>query len=338
MPSAESSTAPLLSEAVAALSPSDRAQWKLTGELPTTSRTTDADSSPAEPDVQAAEIAATHSADSEPAPSKKTRGNADTRKAELQAEIDALLKRRAELRSEVDRPAPPASAKGTDAKAESSPAPDAKSLAEIIRTPDISKPPMDEEAFWAKHPEAKLADFNRYLARYEMLWDRADQARTATEQSGRDRYQSSFTKALEADPELREKIPEPMLKANPVISDRSGPLDFAAAEIQDSEHGAAMWNYLGDHPDEVERLQTMRTPAAVIRAMARIEAKVSDSTSPKPTATTKSRISSAPPPMTSLGRKNAAPANEALAAVADGDVRRFMDVENRRELARRRSG
>lgn len=335
---ADSSPA-LLSEAVAQLNTTERAHWKLTGELPSskddTSRTPNADPSPASPAEPAAETAATPSADSEPAPSNKKRGNADTRRAELQADIDALLKRRAALREEVGRTAPPATPSGSDAKAAaSSPAPEKPTLADLLRAPDVTKPMMTDRQFFDAYPDAGLHEMNAYITRYVLLQDRADAERRASLESAQSRYRTHYEKATQADPDLPSKLPARFLNASPVIQETSGPLNFAAREIQDSEHGDAILGYLGEHPEEIDRLDTLPDPAAVIRAIARLEARITSSTSTQPTPA-KRGISAAPAPTTSLGRRATAPADESLAAVADGDVRRFIDVENRRELARK---
>lgn len=334
----------LLSDAVAGLSTEQRAHWKMTGELPSSSAddsslTPPADSSPAEPAAQAAEIAATPPADSEPAPSNtKKRGNAETRKLELQAEIDALLKRRAELqREESARPAPPATPSSRDATpADSSPASDGKPPADLLRSPDISKPMLTDAEFFQTYPSAGLHEFNRYVARYEMLLDRAEQKQTASVESAQSRYRAHYEAAKAEDADLPSKLPERFLKASPVIQANAGPLNFVAREIQDSEQGPALLRYLGDHPEEFDRLEALPDAAAVIRAMARLESRVSGSTSTSPTPA-KRGVSAAPEPTTSLGRRAVAPADAKLAAVADGNVRRYMDEANREALARRSS-
>lgn len=336
---ADSSPA-LLSESVASLDSQARDHWKMTGELPDKAppaeRTPKEDSSPSEPDAPAVEIAAKTPADSEPAPSSKKRGNAATRNAELDTEIKDLqdkLKLRAQLREELGRTAPVTPSSAGDKKADSPPATEGRPPAELLTRPDVTKPPMDEAEFFTAYPNATLGQFTRYQSRYDQLEYQANQSRTATLETGRQKYLGHYTKAEESDPEIRAKLPQAFIDANPVIRQGSGPLDFVAREIQDSERGAEMLQHLADHPKEFDRLSALPDAAAVIREMARLEARVSPSTSTPPTPT--KGISSAPAPTTSLGRRNAAPADASLAAVSDGDVRRYMDEQNRKDLARR---
>jgi hypothetical protein len=313
----------------------------MTGEVPTEpkARTPKADSSTAKPAAQAEEIASSTPAVSETAPSKETRGNAATRNAELDAEISELkdkLKLRAQLRDEEARTRPVATS-ATDAKpAVSSPATDATPIETLLARPDIRRPPMDEDAFFAAYPKATLGQFTRYQTRYDTLSYQAEQQRNGVIDAGRQRYQTHFDTARTADPDLPTKLPRAFLDASPVIHEKSGPLDFVAREIQTSEHGALLLQYLGDHPEEFSKLQAAPDAATVIRDVARLEARVSSSTSPSTTPTPKkSEVSSAPEPTTSLGRRSAVPADESLSAVSAGNVRGYMDAENRKATQRR---
>jgi hypothetical protein len=344
---AESSPA-LLSDTVAGLSSEARAHWQMTGEVPDSTvakperkaRTPKPASSTGEPATQAEEIASSTPAVSETAPSKETRGNASTRNAELDAEITELkdkLKLRAQLRDEEARTRPVATSATTDAKtAPPSGAADATPIETLLARPDINRPPMDEDAFFAAYPKATLGQFTRYQTRYDTLSYQAEQSRNGILEAGRTRYQTHFNTAREADPEIASKLPKAFMDASPVIHARSGPLDFVAREIQTSEHGAALLQYLGDHPEAFSKLQAAPDAASVIREMARLEARVSNSTSTSTTpAPKKAEISSAPEPTTSLGRRSAVPADESLSAVSAGNVRGYMDAENRKATQRR---
>lgn len=341
---AESSPA-LLSDTVAGLSSEARAHWQMTGEVPQESterkaRTPKAESSPAKPAVQAEEIASSTPAVSETAPSKETRGNAASRTAELDTEITELrekLKIRAQLRDEEARTRPVATSATPDAKtAPSSGAADATPIETLLARPDISQAPLDEDKFFERYPKATLGQFTRYQTRYDTLSYEAEKQRTGVLEAGRQRYQTHYETAREADPDLPTKLPKAFLDASPVIHARSGPLDFVAREVQTSEHGALLLQYLGDHPEAFSKLQAAPDAASVIREVARLEAHVSSSTSPSTTpAPKKAEISSAPEPTTSLGRRAAVPADESLSAVSDGNVRRYMDAENRKATARR---
>ena len=340
---AESSPA-LLSDTVAGLSSEARAHWQMTGEVPSEpierkARTPKAASSSAASAAPTEEIASSTPAVSETAPSKETRGNASTRNAELDTEIEALrekLKIRAQLRDEEARTRPVATSATSDKPAESRPAAEATPIETLLARPDISQPPMDEDKFFEKYPKATLGQFTRYQTRYDTLSYEAEKQRTGTLEAGRQRYQTHYDTAREADPDLPSKLPKAFLDASPMIHARSGPLDFVAREVQTSEQGAALLQYLGDHPEVFSTLQAAPDAATVIREVARLEARVSSSTSPSTSpAPKKAEISSAPEPTTSLGRRAAVPADESLSAVSEGNVRRYMDAENRKATARR---
>jgi hypothetical protein len=73
-----------------------------------------------------------------------------------------------------------------------------------------------------------------------------------------------------------------------------GPRNMIADEIILSEQGPALMRYLADHPDDYQRIATLKSPPQVVREMAKLEARLDaapTATAPRPS------VSSARPPV-----------------------------------------
>lgn len=344
-PIAESSpAAPVSPPDLASLSKPARDHWRLTGEFPSTtpaespdpSSTPPPDSSPAEPAAQVASAEAQVSPASEPGTPTTRKSNADSRKAELKAEIDSLLAERARIRAEVEaersarsQPATPP----TPPQAASSPA-----------TADAPFPTYDQ---WIAADQARLNSPDSYQdyqdARADHRWSLKERA-AAARQAEQTRQQQFETRkqemiarlktASDANPEFLAKLDPRWQQAVPVEALPPGTtphaLNVIAQEVFLSEHGPAMMAHLSAHPTEFDRLLSFQTQDQIVRAMGRLEAQLSSAT-PQPVVKT---TTSAPPPAPTLGSKPAGGIEDSRAAVAAGDFSRYKATMNRQEVAR----
>lgn len=310
----------------------------MTGELPGSGSTTDtpppAESAPAPPSDSAASTDASTPAASESATSSETtskapgKKNAETRKAELQAEIDALLKQRHQLRQEIDtaprQPAPPA------------PTPDAgpTTLAQAIARPDVERPALSEGAFFAAYPEAQIGDYARYVARYELV---ADRVQSETRAAIRQRSEA-FTAKLPG-PDFWTTIDPRLGQLNPIDilppDVTPGPLNYLAQEIVTADNPAALLTHLSANADALLARFARMSPGQIAREIGRLEATLAapPKMNPEPPVNV---TSAAPAPPPTLGHKPAVPADEVDAAIASGDFARYRAAQNRLEMSAQR--
>ena len=337
-------TEPLHSEAVKALSADDRAHWQLTGELPSSSddiSVTDAASSPAEPAEQATSTEATTPAASEPAtsttpPGKAKRPNAETRKAELAAEIHTLLQQRDSLKAEVSAPR---QTTALDVVPASSPAP--VTMAETVLRPDVTQSALSETQFFERFPDAAYGDFTRYTARYEFALAKAEDAQAQHVQARRqavDQKAATFTERLDAakaaDPTFR--VDDRLMELTPVelLPDgaRYGPGNVIASEVLASDAAPALLRYFTDHWDALKAIATLDSDVAIARAIGRLEATL-ESRALMPSQPTVKTVTSAPAPAQTLGSKPSAPVDVVEAAIGRKDFASYREAMNRREVA-----
>lgn len=336
-------------DVLSSLSPKQLGEWRLTGSIPEASSETDApsssplasDSAPDTPEQAASTDAHTPPA-SEPGTSAakpvstKPKANAETRKAELNAEIQSLLKQRDELRAAVTAPPPQPAREDVKLVASSSTPPP---LADAIARPDVTRPALSEGQFFEAYPEAAYGDFARYTARYEYHALRAEDQRTQADQARVQAIQAKAqaygdrVRAAQADPDftiddrLLSLIPADFLPPGvPLAAEH-----VIAQEIMTSEVAPALLRHLSEHPDEFAALRALDSPLAISRAMGRLEARLDTSQTPnKPVVKT---TTSAPTPPKTLGTKSAEPVDDVQAALASGDVRRYILAMNRKEAA-----
>jgi hypothetical protein len=328
-------------DALSKLTPSERTTWRLTGELPATppdtgaaaaapDLSTDADSSPAEPATQVASTEASQSPASKPGTPKKA--NAETRKAELQAEIKGLIAQRDALRSEV---APPVSSRPDpvpDAPAASSPAP--VSMDQAILSPNVSSPALTESQFFERFPDAGLSDYVRYAARYEVKREQQETNRAATIHRQASAFRQVVDAEIASDPDFTSVLNNPaiaVLKPLAMLqpNETAGPLNVAAQEIIESPNAAKLLRHLHEHPEVMQAIRNGSDRDA-IRIVTQIDARLSAPS--VPTQPVVKTTTSAPPPAETLGRKPQAPVDDVQAAMATGDVRAYMRAMNRREV------
>jgi hypothetical protein len=331
---------PSSSDVIGALSSSERQNWRLTGELPKTSAVeaqppasesdVTPESRPATPVDQAAEIAASPSPASEPGTPSKP--NAETRKADLAAEILALKAERDAIRSEIQssarRPTAP-----SDVSQESRPASQPVSIEQVIASPDLSRPMLEPEQFYAQFPDATVAAYQRYVARYEVRSERQEIERT---QTLRQREAAFAERAAKVSPDIAPKLPPEMLAAKPLDlmtpdDGQPGVWNVAMQEVMAASDTARLLEHLAATPADLQKIAMTRSEAETIRTIAQIEARLETAPVPPP-APAGNPVSLAPAPLHTLGKKPAQPADELADAIKTGDFARYRELQNRKDL------
>lgn len=290
------------------LTTEERQTWRKTGQLPDVK----ADSSPAMPD-QAASTEASPSPASEPGPSKPKK-NADSRKLELEAEIQALLTKRAQLRQEVE--APP---QRHDAPAAPSPAPVG------TKFPDFDK--------WAQTQPAESQSYEDYIdARAVHVFQQQQQAHAERQQqlAAQQDAATRLTQYRKAAETFQAEHPDYWDVVNPVTE---RPMPKGQAELfQDiltrSGVGPQLLYHLGTHPDVFDRMLSL--PAA--QAVYELGQLAGTLSAPAPPAI--KTLSTAPEPPPSIRSKATTPVDDVDAAVKRGDFASYKLAMNRRSVAR----
>jgi hypothetical protein len=309
------------------LTETERNQWRLTGELP--KRTIDspgtAESAPAKPVDQAASTDASTPPASEPG--KPARPNAETRKAELKAEIEELARQARQLRAEVEQAR---SGTGRAPDASAAPSPAAPSA-----TADLSS----YEAFLASPGnEGKTFEhYTRALIAEGISMERQRHAQEAQARQREQGYASQLRDAVSADPAFWDGIHDELKNLVPVDQlDGSAPVtlgNVTAQVIQESGQAPQVLRYLSEHESVLAELKAQRDEAGVARVIGRVEgALMAQKTAPAPQAPPVPVVSQAPPPAPTLGRRPAAPTDDVESAIAQGDVNAYMERMNRAEM------
>jgi hypothetical protein len=284
-----------------------REDYQRTGELPTEIKPTfDGDSSPPVQAAPAAEIAAT---DPPPAsePAKPAKG-AEARKAELQAEIDGLLKQRAELRKQPPPVQTPPAA--------SSPAP-------------VDLGPKPDGTDYTKYPLGTsdpqyVEDLAGWKARELFASERkatAEATAKATATADATRIAQDWQRRVET---VKSKHPDVIEKFSEPIAIPQG--SAADLWVLESDMGPETLYHLYAHPEEVARI-TALSPLKQIEAMVVLGLSLTDAAPPVKTKT------EAPAPAPTLDTRPAAAANDADAAMARGDFAAYTRIKNEQEMA-----
>lgn len=281
---------------------------------------------------------------SEPgAPASSKGKGVKERNAELDAEIaelNAKLRLRKEIRRELDATDRAPQPK-QDAKPDSSPAVDRKAEAAKFRAmPDAPKI-EDFESYddWAIEMASFVAD-KKLEARDTRSKQEAAQRQEeqrVTEQA--EKASERFHSYLEKNPAAKERISPELLAIVPISQlqpgEAVGAHNFIAEQIFQSDFTGELAEHFSTDAGVQEFQALMRlSPDAILRAIGRLEARfdqggvtVSSTRSPK-------TISTTPDPAETLGRRPAAPADAADAALASGDFTAYATEMNRREWAR----
>lgn len=323
------------------MTPVQRAEWRKTGKLPdqTPSTSSDAVTSaasaepPASSDAQAAKPTDSQTV-------KPPKQNADTRKAQLQAEIRADLARREALRQEIAREEGRLEAlrgSRTDGnRAESSPAP--------ANPPQYTRPKPSEDEIGTKYEN--YAAFVEDLTDWKVEQREADAQRTQREseltrsQSERaTQFQERIKAAESADPEFAKSISYDVLSLKPFSALLPGESPSArnaiAEELLSSPVAPQLMRHFSDHPGDLRRLESL-LPRELLREFGKLEARFATETPAAvqtPQAPTTKHLSSAPPPPTTLGSRPADAGDAIKSAVSRKDYTSYRDEANRRDIA-----
>jgi hypothetical protein len=324
-------TAPVKTEADAAVASGDQAAFKEARRAEKTPVAPKADSRSATSARQTASTEASSQEASEatdPTSPGKPRGNVKTRTAEVDGEIATLKARLAERDGLLAR------------TREAPAAPVAPPVSE--RSLALPSELASYDAYLAAHPTASLEEFfdARSDARSELKEQRKveaqrEQQRTEAQTKAVDEFAKRVSATAEADPRFAEKVAPAVLNLKPVIAlkpgEKAGPGNVIAQELISSPVAPQVMVALSD-PEELARLMSMRNPAEIIRAVAKIEARfLGDDDAPAPPAF---KTTTAPTPPTTLGRRPTDTLAPVEAAIRDGDMSAFKAAKNAERAAR----
>lgn len=272
------------------------------------------ESAPGEPDKQVPEVPITAVPETE-------FQKATARKAELNAEIRALIQLRDSMQRGIATP------ERTDVKpAASSPA------TPVVADPSDPEPTF--ESFSKAHPDHP--DPYAGFLREQGKWDRRQETRAAAEYHRdqsvlRARQEAAQTFHERAEIFAKEHVDFEPVTAALIQRNDQHPFGLAISQaLMDTPNGEAVFYKLATDPALEAKVFRAKSPVAALVEVGVIAASLS--AAPAPQLKT---VSTSSPPPTVLGRKPAAPADEALAAVAAGDFRAFEAAENAKARAAR---
>jgi hypothetical protein len=249
--------------------------------------------------------------------------------AELRAAKERAERRVKELEAAQAKP---------DAKpAESSPAPAESKPAELNKP---VKPNLEQFATYQEYETATdkyyedLADYRAELKsqqlRQELKQQREAEEREQKQKAIDERVHARFAESQKKHADFKAKVftDSGELMLADVLKANMG-LDTFLAE---SEHGTELLYLLSSNPAEATRIASL-DQLNTLRELVKLELNLSNAAdmTPAPKKTT-----SAPPPPTVLSGRNSEPEDEAMAAAASGDFRRFKAIEDAKALGRRR--
>lgn len=233
---------------------------------------------------------------------------------------------------------------------------------------DTTKPGSDPapqqptKAEWKRytlHPDApKVEDFDAYedftaaqsaFVIGRVLEERQEQARLDAESSRRvqedvgkiEALKGRLAKAREADPEFDQKVDPGLMQLTPRFALAPGeaprPANVLIEEIVTSDAAAELLVYFStpDGQREWGNLIASKTPAALMRAFGRVEARFLGGSRAEPAKPAAAHVTGAPEPPTILGRQPAA-ADRVKSAAEKGDFASYKAAADAAELAKLR--
>jgi len=344
------------SEVLSSLTTEQYRHWESTGELPTETPAEAplAESSPADQTEQAkpAESTEPPAAGAQPRKGK----DAESRKAQLAAEVKAALAQREQVRRELAEEQAALNAIREQRRSGVA-APQQPQAASPTATPQ--PPSGDREPQLADFENGQHADpytaYLRALGRWEARQEFAQQERQRIEreqaraaeaetQQRFSKFQQQMDAASTADPEFLATLSPDVLALRPFSAlkpnEQPGPMNALAEEVVSSDIAPQVLRHFSDHPAELQRFGRM-TPRQLLVEFGRLEARLSVSQPAAPAApaqgTPAPKLPSAPPPPTTLGHKPATAAmDEAADALRRGDFAAYERATNARETAAHR--
>lgn len=250
---------------------------------------------------------------------------AESRKVELDRQIQDRLRQRREIGTDEEfeafrqhkaaKPAESAPAKPGEQQAQAQARPKRPDLANFDTVEEfntaIEKYDEDLEKWHLGQVDAKFAERDKAAKAEEQKQAQAKKDQAWHEQIGEARKRIKDFDAVIENGELR-------------TSQEIGAL------ITQSELGADILYYLSQSENaELAQQFAIMTPLEAAMAIGRIEATLQK---PKELTPAPKKITTASKPPTEVGGKNTAPEDEVEAAVASGDVDRYMRVMNAREI------
>lgn len=319
---------------LSSFTPEQYSTWESTGKVPDVKPAADTSDAAKPTESQAGapegdEPAAESATASQEQPSKGK--GADARKAQLSAEIQDLLRKRNELRAEVDGP-----------KKDVKPAAEA-STAEAPKIERPKRPVFGESGHEAEtweqfetRQDSYIEAIADYKAAARLQASEAEKAKQAEERQRADQ-------AAEIDKTFRERIGKATEKhadyAEVAFSAEvpiTQPMD---AFIRSQEAGAEVLYYLGQHPAAAKAIAAMQ-PLDAFYALSKIALSLeqpAQADPPKKEAPVVP-ITRAAKPATDIRATSAAIVDELEAARKAGDYTRYEELANRRDAEARRRG
>jgi hypothetical protein len=115
-----------------------------------------------------------------------------------------------------------------------------------------------------------------------------------------------------------------------------GPGSIVDEWLMQSEHGAELLYYFGQHPDELKKFEKVDSPAAARRALVKLEDTLSaPPKESKPEPEPETRVTKAPKPTSEVGGRGTHLPDPIRAAIADGSdaaTARYIEEQNRRDI------
>lgn len=238
------------------------------------------------------------------------RHDAKARIAQLAREKNEAKREAEEARAEVAR---------LKAEREASPKPDVGAKpAEATATAEDPEPSTEDFESYEQYVKAQA----RWEARQEIKAERKkDEERQNVERQVEhvkkrgETFRERVFAAEKADPGLKTRLAAPdavelQKRLAPSWSLPPGTKMQAINDISDaiidSEQAAGLLVYLAENPDALDRIESLPDPPAVMRAIGRLEALVSQEATPEPTPKPVAAVSQAKPPMKPISGSPAA--------------------------------
>ena len=268
--------------------------------------------------------ASTEAKEPQPAsePGTPAKPNAQTRKAELKAEIDALLKQRADLRREVQTAAP---------------APAVPVPATPAPLPADKEPTIEDFAGEDDPYEALLLAKAERRARLVMEAERAQVRQHTEQQTRQSAYKARIDDAVKADPEFFDKVTEAVANLSPSFTLPKGTQPSAANVLADhlmgSEQCPALLLHLSANPHVLQSLLASPNAVELARSFGRLEGSLERS-SAEPVTPTPKTITDAPAVPRTVGHRAAdTGGDEVENAVRNDDVPAYRAARLRQRAA-----
>jgi hypothetical protein len=328
-----------------------RNAWLLKGEIPLAGETTE-DSPPSAEETDTAKAdgktvepaPASQPATQEPKPNKQTAPRkaktAEDRKTELNQEIQELLTKRNQLHKEVEtgvtRTSPPVAAPPVAAQPQPVVAQPQPAAQDPKPTP-AKKSDGTKWKDWAEYETAKDEWLIREGQRRATSEQHTRQIQAHAAQIGQSWKQRCDTAIADTEMTDFQKVAfNPKLPVSPTMH----------GFIVTSEVGPKILYHLGQNPQLALQIAES-DPFSAARALSRLESEFGGKPAATPggkapasssahSAPAPKKPSRTPEPGPDLGARNSAPADEEEAAVRNDDVRQFMDIQLRKDLAIRK--